>query len=87
KILGRVQILEGDAADPWIERLREPGSRDVIERAYVIRIEAFDWNCTQHIAPRFTEEQIREALAPFERRVEERERENAKLRESLRSAH
>lgn len=87
KILGRVQILEGDAADPWIERLREPGSRDVIERAYVIRIEAFDWNCPQYITPRFTEEQIREALAPFERRVEELERENAKLRESLHSAH
>lgn len=79
KILGRAQIFEGDAAREWIERLREPGSEDVIERAYVIRVEAFDWNCPQHITPRFTEEEIKEALAPFERRLEELERENAEL--------
>ncbi len=73
KILGHAQIFEADAQ--WIERLREPGSKDPIERAYVIRVEAFDWNCPQHITPRFTEEQIREALEPFEQRVEELERE------------
>jgi len=85
KILGRAQIYEGDAAEQWIERLRDPGSKDVIERVYVIRIEGFDWNCPQHITPRFTEEQIREALAPFERRVEQLERENEKLRQAARS--
>lgn len=30
-----------------------PGSR--IERILVIRVVAFDWNCSQHITPRFTE--------------------------------
>jgi uncharacterized protein len=85
KILGHAQIFEADAAREWIERLREPGSKDVIERAYVIRVEAFDWNCPQHITPRFTEAQIREALAPFERRLEELERENEKLRNQLKS--
>jgi hypothetical protein len=80
KILGHAQIFEGDAAREWMERLREPGSKDVIERVYVIRVEGFDWNCPQHITPRFTEEQIREALAPFELRVEQLERENEKLR-------
>jgi uncharacterized protein len=38
-------------------------------------VEAFDWNCPQHITPRFTEEQIREEL----------ERENEKLREAART--
>ena len=70
KILGHTQVWEGEAGREWIERLREPGSKNVIERAYVIRVEAFDWNCPQHITPRFTEEQIREALVPFERRLE-----------------
>ena len=83
KLLGHAQILDGDAGREWIERLREPGSKDVIERVYVIRVEAFDWNCPQHITPRFTEEQIRQALAPFERRLEELERENRKLREEM----
>lgn len=81
KILGRVEILEGEAARDWIERLREPGYKAVIERVYVIRIEAFDWNCPQHITPRYTAEQIQEMLAPFERRMQELERENQKLRE------
>jgi predicted pyridoxine 5'-phosphate oxidase superfamily flavin-nucleotide-binding protein len=85
KVLGHAQIYEGDESREWIKRLREPGSKDVIERAYVIRVEAFDWNCPQHITPRFTEEQIRQALAPFERRLEKLERDNRKLRQESNS--
>jgi len=51
----------------------------------LIRVEAFDWNCPQHITPRFTPEEIQEMLEPFERRQEELERENKKLREAARS--
>jgi predicted pyridoxine 5'-phosphate oxidase superfamily flavin-nucleotide-binding protein len=82
KILGRVEIFESETAREWIERLREPDYKAVIERVYVIHVEAFDWNCPQHITPRFTAEQIQEALAPFERRLEELELENEKLREA-----
>ena len=82
KILGRARIFEGDTGWEWMERLSAPGSKDVIERAYVIQVEAFDWNCPQHITPRFTEEQIREALAPFEHRMEELENENRMLRKA-----
>ncbi len=32
---------------------------------FVIHVEAFDWNCQQHITPRFTEKQIRSVLAPW----------------------
>ena len=84
KILGSVEIFEGEAAREWIDRVREPDYNAVIERVYVIRVEAFDWNCRQHITPRFTADQIQEALAPFERRLEELERENEKLREAAR---
>ena len=85
KILGRAEILTGDPAREWIERLRDPAYKAVIERIYVIRIEAFDWNCPQHITPRFTAEQVKEALAPLERRLEELELENKKLREGAQS--
>jgi predicted pyridoxine 5'-phosphate oxidase superfamily flavin-nucleotide-binding protein len=80
KILGHAEILEGAQAREWIERLGYKGS---VERVFVVRIEAFDWNCRQHITPRFTAEQIREALAPVERRVEDLEQENKRLREAL----
>ena len=82
KILGRARIFEGDTAREWNERLLEPTSKDVMERSYVIQVEAFDWNCPQHITPRFTEEQIRDALAPFEHRMQELENENRMLRET-----
>jgi len=84
KLLGRAEVFEGDRANEWIERLRDPGYKAVIERVYVIQVEAFDWNCPQHITPRFTADQIQEALAPFELRMQELERENKKLREANR---
>ena len=62
-----------------------PDYKAVIERAYVIHVEAFDWNCRQHITPRFTVGQIQEALAPFERRLKELERENEELREAAKT--
>jgi predicted pyridoxine 5'-phosphate oxidase superfamily flavin-nucleotide-binding protein len=86
KLLGRAEVFEGEQASEWIERLRDPGYKAVIERVYVIQVEAFDWNCPQHITPRFTADQLQEALAPFERRMQELERENKKLREANRSA-
>ena len=58
----------------WVERLRQADYPAVIERVYLIRIEAFDWNCSQHITPRFTADQIQEALKPFERRLQKRSR-------------
>lgn len=85
KILGRVEIFEGDQAhtDDWIAKLRDPQYKATVERVYVIRIEAFDWNCQQHIIPRYTAEEIREALAPAEKRMHELEQENEKLRQEL----
>jgi len=79
KILGHVQIFEGEQAKEWIEKVRDPAYKATIERVYVIRVEAFDWNCQQHIIPRFTEEEIGEALAPLEKRMQGLEDENKKL--------
>jgi predicted pyridoxine 5'-phosphate oxidase superfamily flavin-nucleotide-binding protein len=83
KILGRAEILEGASAREWIERLRTPDYKAVIERVFVIHVEAFDWNCPQHITPRFTEDEIRDALSPMEQRVQELEQDNQRLRKEL----
>lgn len=84
KILGNAQILEGHEADGVIERVHSRTYKAVVERVFVIRVEAFDWNCPQHITPRYTEEQIREALKPTVARIEELERENDELRKLTR---
>jgi predicted pyridoxine 5'-phosphate oxidase superfamily flavin-nucleotide-binding protein len=36
------------------------------ERMIVLDIKAYDWNCPQHIIPRYTVEEIKEAFAPRE---------------------
>lgn len=83
KFLGRVRIIDGSEAAEWIEKLREPGYDGVIERVFVVSVEASDWNCSRHITPRFTEEQIRVALEPVEQRMQALERENAELKKQL----
>jgi predicted pyridoxine 5'-phosphate oxidase superfamily flavin-nucleotide-binding protein len=91
KILGRARILEsgtgengvgeGDAeAARMLETLRVPGEKTPAERAILIDVEAFDWNCQQHITPRYSEEELAQALAPMRKRLEFLEAENKRLR-------
>ena len=83
KLLGRVEIFEGEKANDWLPKVRDPHYRAVTERVYVIRIEAFDWNCQQHIIPRYTEAEIRDVLEPIERQMQELQKANEELRNKL----
>ena len=83
KILGRVKIHEGDAeARKLIETLRVPDEKSPAERVLVIHVEAFDWNCPQHITPRYTEEELVKILEPMRRRLDALEAENKRLQGS-----
>ncbi|MGP4687876.1 pyridoxamine 5'-phosphate oxidase family protein [Agrobacterium pusense] len=54
KIFGRIRIIDA-ADDPSLaERLTVPDYSARVERLVLIGVEAFDWNCPQHITPRFT---------------------------------
>jgi predicted pyridoxine 5'-phosphate oxidase superfamily flavin-nucleotide-binding protein len=87
KILGRVEIFEGDPAETWLPRVRMPGEKTVIERVFVIHVEAYDWNCPQHITPRYTAEELREGMQEIEKRVEALEQENKTLRNEIARFH
>jgi hypothetical protein len=81
KILGRAKIYEGDTdAQELIEKLKVPTEKTPTERAVVIHVEAFDWNCQQHITPRYTEDELKPMLEPMRKRLEELEAENKRLR-------
>jgi predicted pyridoxine 5'-phosphate oxidase superfamily flavin-nucleotide-binding protein len=56
------------------------------ERMMVFSIEAYDWNCPQHIVPRYTAEEIREALLPQQERMTALEEEVQRLRATIREA-
>jgi ferredoxin-NADP reductase/predicted pyridoxine 5'-phosphate oxidase superfamily flavin-nucleotide-binding protein len=81
KIWARAKVID-EADDPGlVARLEIPSYRARVERAIVLTVEAYDWNCPQHITPKFTEDEVREGLlAPLEQRLAEREQENRALK-------
>jgi uncharacterized protein len=83
KILGRAEIFEGAKTKEWLDKVNDPQYKATPERVFVIHVDAFDWNCPQHIVPRFTEEEIQEAVAPAEKRMQDLEQENKELRTEL----
>ena len=84
KLLGHLRAYEPGERPDLAERLALPGYRARVERLVTVAVEAFDWNCPQHITPRFTAAEIETAVAPLhariaglEARLEERAKANA----------
>jgi len=85
KILGRARTVEATEDRALIDRVTMQGYGATVERAVVITVEAWDWNCPQHITERFTVAQIQAVVAPLK---EEIERLRAQLASALgRRAH
>ncbi len=80
KILARLSVRDLAADSALAEALALPGYRATPERAFVLRLEAFDWNCPQHITPRWSAAEVEIATAPLRARLAELEAENARLR-------
>jgi uncharacterized protein len=66
KLLGRVRTTD-DAE--ILGQLSLPGYKATIDRAFLIDVAAFDWNCPQHITPRFTADDVDSAIAPLQERI------------------
>lgn len=62
KLIGHAHASD-DRAD--IEALMVPGYAAEPERAFLIDVVGFDWNCPQHITPRFTEAEIERGTRPL----------------------
>jgi predicted pyridoxine 5'-phosphate oxidase superfamily flavin-nucleotide-binding protein len=62
KLIGHAYTSE-DPAD--IAALMVPDYAAEPERAFVIDVIGFDWNCPQHITPRFTEAEVRRGTQPL----------------------
>ena len=61
KLLGHAKLLDAREVPELTARLAVPGYPAKIERVVLITVEAFDWNCHQHITPRYTEAEFRSA--------------------------
>lgn len=62
KLIGHTTTSD-DPAD--VASLSSPDYPAQPERAFVIDIVGFDWNCPQHITPRFTEAEIQRGTQPM----------------------
>ena len=60
KLLGRMTLVGSDQPDLF-EQLQDGDYNAQVEKGMIIRVEAFDWNCPQHITPRYTQSEV-EAL-------------------------
>jgi predicted pyridoxine 5'-phosphate oxidase superfamily flavin-nucleotide-binding protein len=60
KLLARAEVFDADERPEVIAQLEDPTYRARIERGFLLHVEAFDWNCPQHITPRFTEAEFAE---------------------------
>ncbi len=83
KLYAHVETMPLDADPALTERVVLSGYRAKPERILRLRLEALDWNCSQHITPRFTEAEISEAVQPLRERLSALEAENLELRAKL----
>jgi len=73
KLLGHLEIRAAGADTELDARLALPGYSATVERAVLVHLAGFDWNCPQHITPRFTLDEIEHATKPLRERVAELE--------------
>ncbi|MBL1075923.1 pyridoxamine 5'-phosphate oxidase family protein [Nocardia sp. 2] len=80
KILGRARAVEASEDPELIAALAVPEYRARLERAILIEVEAFDWNCGQHIPELYPRAEVLDAMQSLRDRIAELERENSRIR-------
>jgi predicted pyridoxine 5'-phosphate oxidase superfamily flavin-nucleotide-binding protein len=82
KLLGHARIIDA-ATEPEIAAKLQDDYAAKVERGILISVEGYDWNCPQHITPRFTADEIEDMLRPMGEKMKALEQENAELRAKL----
>jgi predicted pyridoxine 5'-phosphate oxidase superfamily flavin-nucleotide-binding protein len=71
KIWGRATVIDDNLE--LLQQLSDPDYPAQKARVILIQVEAFDWNCPQHIPMRYSEADLAQALAPLKARIRELE--------------
>lgn len=80
KILGEIEFFDASARPDLIEKLAESGYDAKVERAAVIHVKGLEWNCPQHITPRFTMDEVKAMIQPLYDHIESLESDLAKCK-------
>lgn len=70
KILGEIEFFEAAERPDLIEKLADSGYDSKVERAAVIHVKGVEWNCPQHITPRFTMDEVKTMIQPLYDHIE-----------------
>jgi uncharacterized protein len=73
KLLGRVRVVDLAVSPQLAAVLVDSGYKARPERGLLIEVEAFDWNCSQHITPHFSANEIEPVITRLEGRIAELE--------------
>jgi uncharacterized protein len=69
KVLGRLTVQDLAPNDALAQTLVDPAYRARPQRAMLITVEGFDWNCPQHIPVRIDAEDVQRALDERDARI------------------
>lgn len=72
KVFGHATMIDPSDTQT-LSKLDLPGYRARVERGFAIRVAALDWNCPQHITPRYTKAQVAEVTESLRARIAELE--------------
>lgn len=86
KIYAKTEIVELKDNPELLATLDLENYKFRPERMMVFHIEAYDWNCPQHITPRYTGAEIKIALQPQQDYIAKLEEENKRLTDKLKEA-
>ena len=73
KILGHARVEDARQHPELVAQFAEAEVGRNVERLFFIEVVSFDWNCPQYITPRYTADEIEEAVAPLKKRIAELE--------------
>lgn len=59
KIWAETELVEASERPDLLEKLIDPDYEAQVERIMIFHIKAFNWNCPQHITPKFTFEEMK----------------------------
>jgi predicted pyridoxine 5'-phosphate oxidase superfamily flavin-nucleotide-binding protein len=85
KIYAEAEIIELNEDNGLYEFLRPEDYKFKPERMMVFNIKAYDWNCPQHINPKYSIEEVEELIEPQKQYIASLERELTLLKEKLRN--
>ena len=71
KIWAEAEVLDAADHPEWAEKLIMPDYEATVERIIVFKVHAFDWNCPQHITPRYTKEEIQNGMVKLDHELVE----------------